>query len=285
MNAIDPDTVGRFEEHEFPFFRNATIDTLRWGSKRHHIPLLLEVDVTQARDAIRALKTKTGEGVSFTGWIIKCLGQAVSEHKHIHALRKGKRRLVVFEDVDVAIVVERAVSGGAADETLPMPYIIRKANQKTVADIHAEIRLAQTTPVAQGEVQIASPRAAWLTKVFMTLPGFIRDALFWGPLFGDPFRVKRMMGTVSVTAVGMMGHGGISWGIPLGIHSLIVGVGGITPRPILVNGQVVPREYLGLTVMFDHDVTDGAPIARFIGRLQELMESGYGLVEAREGQP
>lgn len=28
------------------------IDTLTWGRKRHHIPILLEVDVTDVRDAI-----------------------------------------------------------------------------------------------------------------------------------------------------------------------------------------------------------------------------------------
>ena len=32
-----------------------------------------------------------------------------------------------------------------------------------------------------------------------------------------------------------------------------------------------------LTVMFNHDVIDGAPAARFTRRLVELIESGYGL--------
>jgi hypothetical protein len=30
-------------------------------------------------------------------------------------------------------------------------------------------------------------------------------------------------------------------------------------------------------VVFDHDVIDGAPAARFVRRLVELIESGYGL--------
>jgi hypothetical protein len=34
-----------------------------------------------------------------------------------------------------------------------------------------------------------------------------------------------------------------------------------------------------MTVMFDHDVTDGAPVARFIGYLRKLMEAGYGINE------
>ncbi|GET41556.1 2-oxo acid dehydrogenase subunit E2 [Microseira wollei] len=272
MHQID--LIGSFEERQFPDFRHPTIDTLIWGSKRHHIPILLEIDVTAAREAIREQK-KTGQSISFTGWIVKCIAIAVSEHKSIHALRKGKRRLVIFDDVDVTIIVERTVPG--ADETLPMPYIIRKANEKSVAVISSEIRTAKQSPVAVGEVQIGSTRAAWIAKISTMLPRFVRDWFFWQPLFRNPFLFKRMMGTVSVTALGMLGQGGMNWGIPIGIHPLIVAVGAIAKRPGIVHDQIVVREYVGLTVLFDHDVTDGAPVARFIKRLQELIATGYGL--------
>lgn len=269
------DLIGNFEERQFPDFRHPTIDTLIWGSKRHHIPILLEIDVTAAREAIREQK-KTGQNISFTGWIVKCIAIAVSEHKSIHALRKGKRRLVIFDDVDVTIIVERTVPG--ADETLPMPYIIRKANEKSVAVISSEIRTAKQSPVAVGEVQIGSTRAAWIAKISTMLPRFVRDWFFWQPLFSNPFLFKRMMGTVSVTALGMLGQGGMNWGIPIGIHPLIVAVGAIAKRPGIVHDQIVVREYVGLTVLFDHDITDGAPVARFIKRSQQLMADGYGLL-------
>jgi pyruvate/2-oxoglutarate dehydrogenase complex dihydrolipoamide acyltransferase (E2) component len=267
--------IGGFEKRNFPQFRNPTIDTMIWGRKRHHIPILLEIDVTEARTAIRAQKIQTGQGISFTGWIIKCLAQAVSEHKHVHALRKGKKQLVVFDDVDITIIIERVTD---TDEKLPMPYIIRKANEKTVADIHAEIRAAQQLPVA-GEVQIGSHRAAGITKIFTILPQFVRDRFFWRPVFRNPFLFKRLMGTVSVTALGMVGQSGMSWGIPIGIHPLMIAVGGIVKRPGIVHDQIVIREYVGLTVLFDHDVIDGAPVARFIKRFQDLMADRYGLEE------
>jgi pyruvate/2-oxoglutarate dehydrogenase complex dihydrolipoamide acyltransferase (E2) component len=267
------DHLGTFEKREFPHFRNPTIDTLIWGRKRHHIPILVEIDVTTAREASRDRKIKTGEGLSFTGWIIKCLAQAVSEHKYVHALRQGKRQLVIFDDVDITIIVERVADNG---EKLPMPYIIRKANEKTVAAIHGEIRAAQRSSVA-GDVQIASDRAAWMTKIFTILPQFWRDWIFWQPVWRNPFRFKRLMGTVSVTALGIVGQTGMSWGIPIGIHPLIVVVGGIVKRPGIIHDEMAIREYVGLTVMFDHDVTDGAPVARFIRRLQELMTDRYGL--------
>jgi pyruvate/2-oxoglutarate dehydrogenase complex dihydrolipoamide acyltransferase (E2) component len=279
MNMKQIDLIGNFEKHHFPHFRNPTIDTMVWGRQRHHVPILVEIDVTLAREAIHKHKT-TGHGVSFTGWIVKCLAQAVSEHKYVHALRKGKRELVIFDDVDVTIVIERVI----ADEKLPMPYIVRKANEKTVANIHAEIRAAQKSPVTSGTVQLGSPQTAWMTELFMRLPQFFRNLFFWQPLFYNPFLIKRTMGTVSVSSIGMFVGGGMSWGIPIGIHPLLIAVGGIAKRPGVIHEQIVIREYVGLTIMFDHDVTDGAPVARFIRRLQELMESGYGIEEAPRGE-
>jgi pyruvate/2-oxoglutarate dehydrogenase complex dihydrolipoamide acyltransferase (E2) component len=267
------DRVGTFETSPFSRLRNPTIDTLTWGRKRHHVPILLEIDVTAARAAIHDRKTKTGQRISFTGWIMKCIAQAASEHKHVHALRKGKREIITFDDVDIAMIVERETDAG---EKLPMPYIIRKANEKTVMEIHEEIQTAKRSAVV-GEVQIAAERAAWMSKIFMGLPRFLRDWLFWRPVLRDPFLFKRTMGTVSVTALGIAGQTGMSWGIPIGIHPLIIAVGGIAKRPGIIHEEIVIREYVGLTVLFDHDVTDGAPVGRFIKRLQKLMNDRHGL--------
>jgi pyruvate/2-oxoglutarate dehydrogenase complex dihydrolipoamide acyltransferase (E2) component len=279
-----PDLIGHFEVHKFPDFRSPTIDTLMWGSRRHHIPILLEVDVTTARELIHALK-KTGQHLSLTGWIVTCLAQAISEHNAINSFRQGSGQLVRFDDVDVAIIVERAIGQHDIHETLPMPYIIRKANEKSVTAITSEIRDAQQRLLTPGDVQIGNGKApigmAWITKFSTMLPKFLRDWFFWQPLFRNPFRFKRLMGTVAVTALGMKGQNGMSWGIPIGIHPLIVAVGAIAKRPGIVDEQIVVREYIGLTVMFDHDVTDGAPVARFIQRLQELMVDGYGLRDAQ----
>jgi pyruvate/2-oxoglutarate dehydrogenase complex dihydrolipoamide acyltransferase (E2) component len=43
---------------------------------------------------------------------------------------------------------------------------------------------------------------------------------------------------------------------------------------------VAIREYLPVTLSFNHDIIDGAPAARFAKRFQELIEGCDGLVEA-----
>jgi pyruvate/2-oxoglutarate dehydrogenase complex dihydrolipoamide acyltransferase (E2) component len=82
---------------------------------------------------------------------------------------------------------------------------------------------------------------------------------------------------VGVTSVGMFGAGG-GWGIPFQVHTLNVVIGGIVERAVFVEGRVVPHEFVDLTLSFDHDVVDGAPAARFVARLRELIGSADGLV-------
>lgn len=280
--AEKDDLVGTYTDLPFPSAREVGIDTVRIGMKRHHIPVLADVDVTIGRATIQKRKEATGEGLSFTGWIIKCLAQAASEHKRVHALRLGKRALVVFDDVDVNIVVQRRLEGTSPPEYLPMPYVIRRANEKTVESIHGEIRSAQARALEPGEQTIdlaekmPSPRTI---RVFASMPFPVRKWLYWNRLFRDPFRVKRTMGTISVTSVGMFGKvgGGSAWGIPVEFHPLTVALGTISRKPAVVGDRVEAREFLGMTFVFDHDVIDGAPMALFLQRVRDLIESGYGL--------
>jgi pyruvate/2-oxoglutarate dehydrogenase complex dihydrolipoamide acyltransferase (E2) component len=275
------DNIGTYEEREFPEFRNPTLDTLDLGIKKHHIPFLLEVDVTEAREYMREFKARTGDKLSFTGWVMKCIGQAVSEHKHIQAMRKGRKRLILFDDVDISIVVERSVGpGDNPSETLPMPYVVRKANEKSVREIHNEIRTAQTESLEVGEVQLGAGRNVRLTRAFALMPKFVRYLLVWRRLTKDRFFAKKTMGTVVVTSVGSIGKdSGYGWAIPIGIHPLVIALGSIARKPGLVGEEIKIREYLSMTVLFDHDGTDGAPVARFIQRLKELLEKRYGLNE------
>ena len=95
----------------------------------------------------------------------------------------------------------------------------------------------------------------------------------------DPAILASMAGTVAVTSVGMFGGGHSGWGLTPTGSSLGLVVGGTAWKPAIVEGRVEPREILNLTVMFDHDVIDGAPATRFTRRLVELIESAYGLCE------
>ena len=59
-------------------------------------------------------------------------------------------------------------------------------------------------------------------------------------------------------------------------------VGGIGEKPEVVDGQIAIRDYLSLTISFDHDIIDGAQASRFTERLKDLIESSYGLLDSTE---
>ena len=249
------------------------LDLFWW---RHIIYGLLEIDVTTARRFIQDHKERTGELLSFTGYLAFCLAQAIDEDKSVQGLFRGNRQLVVFDDVDVALPIERKVDGAR----VPTSHIIRAANHKTFLEIHSEIRRvqAQAVPPSKGF-------APWL-RSGMLLPGplsklfvaFVRAANRL-----DPTITARVAGTVGVTAVGMFNHGrGAGWGLTPPAHSLGLVVGGIARKPAAVGDRIEAREILHLTIGFDHDVVDGGPAARFVQRLMALIEEGYGLVETEQ---
>lgn len=214
--------------------RRNTADYLDLYWWKHTIYALLEVDVTDARALIAAYESRSGEAISFTGYLTHCLARAVAEDTSVQACRQGRRNLAVFDDVDVFLPVERETDGA----TVAVPHIIRAANRKELIEIHREIRAAQTGPVPAG--------------------------------------------TVGVTALGMAGRRG-GWGLAPAGQSLLLVVGGIGRKPGVVGDRVEPRDILDVTLAFDHDVVDGAPAARFVRRLVDLVESGYGLHDLAVG--
>ena len=251
-----------YEIVPFPRGRHAIVDSMIQAQRKRVTHALLEVDVTEARRYLGQHRARTGESLSFTAFIAACLAKAVDENKYLHAYRKGRNRLVLFDEVDVSVAVERELGG----EIMPLlPLVIRRANKKTLGELHLEIRSSQAK-------QVEEPRGMWF---YAALPTFMR-VLFWRTLNKNPHLMKRLAGTVAVSAVGMFGRGA-AWGIPLPLYTLTLTVGGIAEKPGVVEGQVQVREYLSLTISMDHDVIDGAPAARFIQRLKELVERGYGL--------
>ena len=238
------------------------------GLKKHTVHGLIEFDITQARETIRQHKAQTGESLSFSAFFLACLGKAIDSNKHMHAYRNWRNQLFLFDEVDVNTLFEVEVDG---KKTI-RPHILRGVNKKSFQEIHQEIRAFQQEHKSSQESKFIE----W----FVRLPGFIRRLFLWA-LFKDPQRIKEYYGTVLVSSVGMFGAGG-GWGIPVPNHTLQLTLGGIASKPAIVEERIEAREYLSVTVSFDHDIIDGAPAARFTQRLQELIESGYGLVEIRE---
>ncbi len=249
-----------YEILPFPTTQHTIAVALRFTEHKHISHVLTEVDVTTPRQVIHEQKARGAEPLSFTAFIAACLGKAVDENKSVQAYRKGRNQLVLFQDVDIGIPIEHEVEG----QKFPPTYVVRAANRKTAREIRA-FQKRHTTEV------LPIPRLVQRWPGLMLLGGRV--------LLRSPFYRKRSGGTCGITAVGMFGKGG-GWGIAYAtIYTLFLTLGGISQKPGVVDGHIAIREHLSLTVSLDHDSIDGAPAARFVTRLKELIESGFGLLD------
>jgi hypothetical protein len=159
--------MANYHLRKFPKSRIATFDVFGVGREKHHIYVMLECDVTNARQRLKELKAAGGK-ISFTGWL---------------------RRMV-------------------------WRYMLR------------------------------NPRLAYAK-----------------------------MGNVSFTSIGMMGQIP-GWFIHSAVHPLSFGIGSIVKKPVVKDDAVAVREILHMTILVDHDVIDGAPMARMVGELVGRIECG-----------
>lgn len=182
-------------------------------------------------------------------------------HPEVHAYRDWRGRLIVPNQVDIAALVEVASSDGP----FPMAHLVRAADRRTPADISDELRHVKADPASVPAGRLLSHAAPWLARI----PGAV--ALFYLAAARLP-SMRAMAGTVAVSSIGMFGGGsGAAIGHPT-ISTLNIYVGGLSERPHVVEGEILVRDMLDLTVTVDHRIVDGAPAARFVADLRRLLE-------------
>jgi pyruvate/2-oxoglutarate dehydrogenase complex dihydrolipoamide acyltransferase (E2) component len=260
-------------EIPYPSSRQLTFDVGRVGLAKHHVKALLEVDVTEARRIIKQNR-QAGNKISITAWLIKVIADCVALHPPIAGVNRAKsNKVLVFNDVDISIVVEKNVNGGR----VPLPYVIRKADQKTLCQIKDEIESAKSQTVgSEGNYVLGEEHSTLGMKLFLILPQWLRLILMRLLVLNHPQRVKNMMGTVMITTAGMVGHTR-GWIMPFGMHPLCLALGSLNEQAAVYKGKIQKREILHLTVLIDHDVIDGVPAARFVDDLVKKLQAGFGL--------
>ena len=178
--------------------------------------------------------------------------------------------MVVFEDVDITVVVEAERRG----DLVPRPFVLRKAESKSVQEINEALE-RQKKKAAPGKLVLGDKKSARIARLGLAMPAFIRRRAM-RLLARRPLLVKANMGTVLVTSLGMFGSF-TGYALPISMDPLTFAIGSVSKKPGVVDDRVEVREFLHLTTLFDHDVVDGGPAARFTARLAELLESSHGL--------
>jgi pyruvate dehydrogenase E2 component (dihydrolipoamide acetyltransferase) len=79
-------------------------------------------------------------------------------------------------------------------------------------------------------------------------------------------------GTFTITNLGMYG---VEVFIPIinPPEAAILGVGRVSEKPVMVNKELKVKPVMYLSLSFDHRIIDGAPAAKFLQRVKQILES------------
>ena len=245
-----------YRSEAFSFNRTMVAAAAAVTARKSTFHSMAQAEVTHPRRMIREHYEKTGEKLSFSAYILYCLARALSDHPHLNAFRK-RNRLILLEDLTLSIQVEREFLG----EKVPEPLCIHRAQERTYREISELIRGAQADrSTKMGRLT----GMAWIRFI----PGFLLRTFI--RIADRNIRMARKYGKIGVTAVGMFSREPL-WFIPHGSGTVLVTVGSIEQR-----GN---REFLCLTVSFDHEVVDGSPAARFMNQFLETLKSAMTFME------
>jgi pyruvate dehydrogenase E2 component (dihydrolipoamide acetyltransferase) len=143
-----------------------------------------------------------------------------------------------------------------------------------VIEYHESIHIGLAVAVTDGLVvpvikEVDRKGLAELTVDSKRLAGLARE----GRLLPDDMRG----GTFTISNLGMYAIDAFT-PIINQPESAILGVGRIHEKPVGVDGQIVLRPMMSLSLSFDHRVVDGAPAAAFLQEVKEMLESPYQML-------
>lgn len=254
---------------QYPPVRQFTADVGKINRDKHYVRTLLEVDITNPLQMIKALRAP-GKKVSFLAWFIKTTADTVADHPPVNGIHKGHNTVITFKEVNVSTIVEKVVEG----VSVPLPLLLKDVNHKNLFELSGEIQKAVTEK--QSNLVLGKTENPSMLRLGSMLPQWLRLLFMRTFILSNPLRMQDMMGTVMVTSLGTVGRAS-AWIIPTSMHPLSIGIGSINKKPVVHEGAIEKREILHLTIALDHDVIDGMPAFKFVNDLVFRLEQGKGL--------
>ena len=235
----------------------------------HNLYALLEFDITNLRSRLREQR-KGGEGGSLFAFILKAIGKCLEEYPEFNSMI-NLRDTTTFEEVDVSIPVEVEKSG----KLVTKQYIIRDINRKTTKEVSDEI--------VEAKKNVDDEEGYVFSKIGQKILGILpRRIVLWflRSLVRNHKKVKEHSGTLFVTSVTMFSNAP-GFIVPYigGPKAVSFAVGSSVKKPVVIGDEIRIREMINVTAVFNHDIIDGAPAARFINRLRRYLERDFREIE------
>jgi len=245
--------------------RRLSIYGFELASGSHNFYALLEFDITNLRSILRNSRIE-GKGGSLFAFLLKAIGKCLEEYPVFNSMI-NLNNCTTFDEVDINIPIEVNQKGSLVNKQ----YIIRNINIKSIKEITAEIDKAKKNENEEVGYIFSKP----IQHILNVMPKRI-VLLLLRYIVKSHKRVKDISGTIFVTSVTMFSNAS-GYIIPYigGPQAASFAIGSTVKKAIVINDEIKIREMINITAIFNHDVVNGAPAARFINRLREYIEVKY----------
>lgn len=255
----------KFKRQKTSEFRKLSIYGFEMVSGAHNFYALLEFDVTDLRKALRMSRSE-GKGGSLFSFMLKAIGRCLQKFPEFNSM-VNIRSTTTFYEVDIDIPIEINQNG----EIYNKQHIIRDINNKTLNEVDREIDKAKKNTGKEK----AYMDSKFGQKLITMLPKGVALFLF-RQILKNHTLIKKFSGTVFVTSVSMFSNAP-GYIIPYigGPKAVSFAIGSVNKKPVVRNNEIQIRELINITGIFNHDLVDGAPAARFINALRRYIERDF----------
>jgi pyruvate/2-oxoglutarate dehydrogenase complex dihydrolipoamide acyltransferase (E2) component len=255
----------------FPKNRDIVVEAVSMSKYYNHVMGFIEADVSKAVEIMDNYKKKTGETISLTAWVMRCMALVTSEIPETRTFKWRRRRTVTFDDVDVKCMIEREIEG----KKIPIHYLFRKADKKSFKELQEELRSVVKKVEESRKDEKKQKRKQ---NILLKIPRFIR-MIAWHFIMTNPFRTRKNLGVVGISSLSKFGRGMTGIVKVKTMHQTHCLVGSIHRKPVVVDDKIVIRDLCSLSLSFNHDIVDGGPAVNFARRISELMSQAFELDE------
>jgi pyruvate dehydrogenase E2 component (dihydrolipoamide acetyltransferase) len=207
------------------------------------VTLLMEVDMSEAvrfrTQLAPEFEKRYGARLAYDAMIAKACAIGLAEHPHVNAQWQEASG---GQPAGLRLQANVNVGIAVAGEQGLLVVVVRDADKKPLSQVNADL-MGMVAKSRQGG--LGPDELSGSTFTITNLGGYGVEA--FTPIVNPP-------------------------------ETGILGIGRIAKRPAVVDGQIVPRDLMYLSLSFDHRVVDGAPAAQFLQRVKECLEAPYVLL-------
>ncbi|MEN9865198.1 MAG: hypothetical protein RL748_788 [Pseudomonadota bacterium] len=227
---------------------------------RSNAPILLDTEIDMSRiQALRARYKAHGPSPSYISFLIHAISQVVAQHPQANSSVKDgwSPSIIRYERVVAKFTLDKTGFG----ERMVLSALIADSNQKSVPQIQADIERYKAATYEN-----SSEFAA--VKKLNSVP-FRLGRMLYGMVLGKLAKRQEIQGSFTITS---LGHSRVQGFFPISSTTLAFGVGAIRDAAVVVDGQIVVRPMMRLSMVFDHRALDGALAADILHQIGSAIE-------------